>query len=193
MTRACFFTWSDRETIMRAALVAEKLTQRYFDLREDEWVRNPYGVYTQRDVHKSLHEPDVFANLVMYDSPRKKTGHEAKDKRFGIILHDPNILLALLRSSCHDLWTLGLFILTHELIHITRFRRYGVNFFADIEQRDEEERVVHEMTRDILRGTTAFEYVLELYDNQARFLAADLPRHTHTMEVMKDADLRVSV
>ncbi len=191
--RSCFFTWSDRQVIMRATLVAEDLTRRYFDMREDEWIRNPYGVYTQRDVHESLHEAGVFANVVMYESPIKKKGQKEREKRFGIILQDPNILLALLRSSCHDLWTLGLYILTHELVHITRFRKYGVDFFADVAQRIREEKVVHEMTRDILRGTAAFDYVLELYDKQVSWPVSDLPLDTKTMEVMKDADLRVSV
>lgn len=189
----CFFTGSDRQIIMRAALVAERLTERYFDLREDEWVRNPYGVYTQRDVHESLHEPNVFANVVMYGTHVKKSGGKDKEKRFGIILQDPNILLALLRSSCNDLWTLGLYILTHELVHITRFRKYGVDFFADVAQRDKEEQVVHEMTRDILRGTTPLDYVLELYDKQVRWPISEPPLHSETTEVVKDADLRVSV
>ena len=191
--RSCFFTGSDRQIIMKASLVAEELTRRYFDLPGDEWVRHPYGLYTQRDVHESLHEPGVFANVVMYERPLKEKGQRGRERRFGIILQDPNILLTLLRSTCHDLWTLGLYILTHELVHITRFRKYGVDFFADVSDRSKEEQVVHELTRDILRGTTAIDYVLELYDKQVRWSVPDLPTHTKTMEVIKDADLRVSV
>ena len=78
-------------------------------------------------------------------------------------IQDPNILRALLRSYEHDLWTLGLFVLTHELIHIVRFRRFGVDFFATTRERDREEDLVHGITREVLAGVTNTDYVLGLY------------------------------
>jgi hypothetical protein len=79
-------------------------------------------------------------------------------------------LLALLRSSLHDLWTLGLFILTHELVHIIRFRKYGADFFACVQERDKEEKLVHDITREILSGVTNTDYLLKLYDSQLTLL-----------------------
>jgi len=161
-----FFTGPDKQTIGKAALLAEGLTQRYFGLPRDEWTRDPYGVFTRRDIHESLHEPDIFAHVVMYDKRRNSRGKDGGDKRYGVVLQDPNILRALLRASCNDLWALSLFILTHELVHITRFRRFGVNFFGNVYERDREEQLVHGLTRDILKGVASIDQVLAIYDRQ---------------------------
>lgn len=162
MVSSGFFTGSDRSTIKRAGALAETLTEKYFDLPKDEWNRNPYGILTRKEVGKTLHQADAFANVITFADPRKKD-HEDGSRKYGIVLQDPNILRALLRSHEHDLWTLGLFVLTHELIHIVRFRRFGVDFFASIQERDREEEVVHGITREVLAGVTNTDFVLGLY------------------------------
>jgi hypothetical protein len=161
-----YFTTSDRWVIQRAAFLAEGLTQRYFGLAEDVWRRKPYGIFTLKEVNNSLCNPDAFANVIRLKSPRGHQDEGRQRDRYGIVLHDPNILLALLRSACPDLWTLGLFVLTHELTHIVRFREHDVDFFASQEDRDKEEQAVHGMTREILSGVTNTDYVLHLYESQ---------------------------
>ena len=166
MTRTVYFTASDRVTIGKAASLAERLTVGYFDLAQDEWKRNPYGIFTRQDVGSSLYESDVFANVVRLKSNRPASGAQGPKERYGVLLQDPNILLALLRSPHNDLWTLGLFILTHELVHIVRFRRFNVDFFADVGGRDQEEKLVQGVTRKILSGVTNTDHVLDLYDRE---------------------------
>jgi hypothetical protein len=166
MSLAGFFTSADRTIISKAAALAEGLTGRYFDLPADEWNRNPYGIYTRKELDSAFYQPDIFAQVVRYQ-PARGSRATGKDPRYGIVLQDPNILLALLRSRSEDLWTLGLFILTHELIHIVRFRRDKVDFFAGASDRDREERVVRDITREILSGVTNTDYILSLYDRQA--------------------------
>lgn len=161
-----YFTKSDRWIIQRAAFLAEGLTQRYFGLSEDIWKRNPYGIFTLEEVNGALSSPNAFANVIRYESRRDTLGKDSRKYRYGVVLHDPNILLALLRSSRHDLWTLGLFVLTHELAHIVRFRNFGVDFFASETDRDNEEGAVHGMTREILSGVINTDYVLNLYESQ---------------------------
>ncbi len=161
-----YFTRSDRGVLQKAASLAEGLTQRYFGLAEDVWKRKPYGIFTLKDVNNSLCNPDAFANVIRFKPCHGHPSEERQTDKYGIVLHDPNILLALLRSACPDLWTLGLFILTHELTHIVRFREYDVDFFASEEDRDEEEDRVHGMTREILSGVTNTDYVLHLYDSE---------------------------
>lgn len=143
--------------------MAELLTQRYFGLAPDEWRRNSYGIFTRGEVDKTLHQSDVFAHVVRYGKKSPSSAERSKDCGYGIVLQDPNILLALLRSPGHDLWTLGLFILTHELTHIVRFRKFEVDFFAPAAERDTEEELVHGITREILRGVTNTDYLLGLY------------------------------
>ncbi|MBI5250864.1 MAG: hypothetical protein HY912_15360 [Desulfomonile tiedjei] len=145
--------------------MAERLTTGYFCLPQDEWRRNPYGVFTRKEVDVSLYEKDAFANVVRYRKPISRRPATCEEK-YGIVLQDPNILLALLRSSKHDLWSMGLFILTHELAHIVRFRKFGVDFFAAPEEAGTEERIVHDITREILAGVTNTDYIINLYQHQ---------------------------
>jgi hypothetical protein len=171
MTRTVSFTASDRITIGKAASLAERLTMRYFALPEDEWRRNPYGIFTRKDVDSALYESDVLANVIRFRT-QTRSGKEAQGEKYGVLLQDPNILLALLRSPRSDLWTLGLFILTHELVHIVRFRNCNVDFFADVECRDQEEKLVQGVTRKILSGVTNTDHVLDLYDREADLASA---------------------
>jgi hypothetical protein len=161
MGAAGLFTKSDLVTLGRAASLAEALTEDFFGLTLGEWRRNPYGVFTRKENLSTLHETNVFASVIRY--PARCDSERVRDHRYGIVLQDPNILLALLRSAEHDLWALGLFILTHELVHIVRFRRFGVDFFATVADRDREERVVHQVTREIFSGVTNMGHILSLY------------------------------
>ncbi len=186
MVSAGLFTKKDLTTIYKAASLAEKLTQNYFD-SADEWERNPYFLFTLEQVGSRLYETDAFANVVRLNS--KKSGES--QGRFGIILQDPNILRSLLRSQCHDLWTLSLFVLTHELIHIVRFRKYGVDFFASTDERGNEEEKVNAITREILAGAGNTDYIISLYENTLANSEVSIPRHTSGGSL--NADLRVSL
>jgi hypothetical protein len=161
MGAAGLFTKPDLVTLGRAASLAEALTEDFFGLTHGEWQRNPYGVFTRKETLSTLHEINVFASVIRY--PAGREARQRRDHRYGIVLQDPNILLALLRSTEHDLWALGLFILTHELVHILRFQRFGVDFFATVADRDREERVVHGVTREIFSGVTNMAHILSLY------------------------------
>jgi hypothetical protein len=163
-----YFTPSDLVTIDRATTLAEQLTLAYFNLPEDEWKANPYGIFTHKEVDKGLHHQDVFAHVFRYRRKASSARHGRDDHVYGIALQDPNILRALLRSADHDLWTLCLFTLTHELTHILRFRKFGVDFFAPVHQRDEEEGIVHAMAHEMLVGVANTDALLELYNQGAR-------------------------
>ncbi len=171
------FTVYDLNTIGRAAVLAQELAGDFFGLPRDEWIRNPYGVLTRKQIDPALYEADVFAQVVQYkhlDTSSVQTSRRPK-KDFGIILQDPHILRALLRSGPHDLWPLALYIMTHELIHIVRFRRRQAQFFSTVAERDKEERLVHGMTRDILAGIPIMESFPSPYGPDS-----DIPRDSFT-------------
>jgi hypothetical protein len=164
MISAGLFTQSDLRTITKAAALAETLTQRFFGLPEDGWKREPYTIFTRKEIGRRLYEQDAFAQVIRYEARPHQSHRKARKERFGVVLQDPNILMSLLRSTKHDLWTLMLFVLTHELIHIVRFSRYNVDFFAPIEDRDKEENLVHDMTTEILAGMDNTDELIALYD-----------------------------
>ncbi|MGB6063747.1 MAG: hypothetical protein WBG50_03000 [Desulfomonilaceae bacterium] len=173
------FTTADLRTISRAAALAEKLTQVYFDLAPDEWKVNPYTIFTHKQMGPPLYEQGVFAQVIRYQArvERSKTAQPGQRETYGVVLLDPNILLALLRSTMHDLWTLGLFILTHELTHIIRFRKCQADFFAPVEYRDREEKRVHGITQEILAGVTNTDHILGLYENRLHEALRIKPYH----------------
>lgn len=166
MGTGALFTRSDLSTIERASVLAEDMTGEYFNLAADEWKRNPYGIFTRKEVERPLDEESVFAQLVRLRPGRVRPRERERGESFGIILQDPTILRALLRSTLQDLWTLVLFILTHELIHIVRFRRFSVDFHAPEAEREREEKLVHAITRDILAGVANTDDVLKLYQSR---------------------------
>jgi hypothetical protein len=105
-----------------------------------------------------------FAQVIRYKTS-KRTCKETNCERYGVVLLDPNILFALLRSVEYDLWSLLLFVLTHELVHIVRFRKFNIDFHAlDLEKEKEEQRV-HRITREILAGSKNTDYIFKLYEN----------------------------
>jgi len=174
MVSAGLFTKSDISVVLKASALAERLTESFFGLSPDEWKRNPYSLFTLKEIGHSLHEEGVFANVIRYPVRTRKPEKTAKD-RYGIVLQDPNILSALLRCCNVDFWSLILFVLTHELVHICRFDRFGADFFAGKSDRDKEEDLVHNITREILSGTENTEKILRLYDG--RFVPGALDRH----------------
>jgi hypothetical protein len=166
MGTGALFTPSDLSTIERASVLAEAMTGEYFNLAADEWKRNPYGIFTLKEVVRPLEGERIFAQVVRLKPGRGQSRDRNQGESFGIILQDPAILRALLRSTLHDLWTLVLFILTHELIHIVRFRRFSVDFHAPEVEREREEKLVHAITRDILAGVANTDDLLKLYQSR---------------------------
>jgi hypothetical protein len=167
MVPSGLFTSTDLATIFRAASVAEKLTGTFFDFANDEWTRNPYGVFTRKAVDSTLYREDVFAQVVLCSARRPATAKVPMEAGFAIVLQDPTILRALLRAGSPDLWTLMLFVLTHELVHIVRFRKFQVDCLAPASEteREKEEQVVHALTRKILAGVTNTDLLLRRYES----------------------------
>ncbi len=163
MGAAGLFTGSDMMTICRAASLAERLTEKHFDLDKDHWKSEPYTIFTLKQVNRGLYEPDVFANVIRYKARVDQKAKPVPADRYGIVLQDPNILRALLRQSHHDLWTISLFVLTHELIHVVRFKKFNVDFFAEPGTRHAEENLVQSITREILSGVTNTDQLLAMY------------------------------
>jgi hypothetical protein len=171
MTSEGFFTESDRFIVSRASLLAESLVVRYFDLAPDEWTKNPYSLFTWKETAPWLRDSNVLAQTVRIGPRKNGRNLQIRDDTscYGVLLQDPAILRTLLRPHKHDLWTLGLFVLTHELVHIVRFRRFEVDFCGSQEDREIEEKVVHNVTSEILSGVENTDKLLNLYESGSKF------------------------
>lgn len=165
MSSSALFTYSDLVTVWRAAALAERLTAEHFRFGHEEWTRRPYRLFTRKEVGDDLHDGSVFARLVQCEAKRGARASRTRRTSFGVLLMDPNILRAVLRSSQEDLWTLSLFIITHELIHIVRFDRKEADFHATGRDRENEERIVYGITGEILSGAANTELLMKRYEH----------------------------
>jgi hypothetical protein len=165
MSSPALFTSSDLLTVRRAAALAERLTADHFRFGHVEWTRRPYRLFTRKEVGESLESGAAFAHLVQCEPRHRESSSRKQRACFGVVLMDPNILRAVLRSSQEDLWTLSLFIMTHELIHIVRFDRKEADFHATGRDRDDEERIVYGITGEILSGAANTELLTRRYEH----------------------------
>jgi len=81
-------------------------------------------------------------------------GRELKSAQYDlyrICLQDHNILSTLDQESKLSLLPLLIYVITHELVHIIRFSQFHQLFDATTEEKEQEEKRVHSLTRQILQ------------------------------------------
>ncbi len=101
-----------------------------------------------------------------------------------ICVQDHLVIKALKRDSDLQLLPLMVYTFVHELIHVVRFGRFLQLFDLSPEKRDEEEELVHSLTRKILWKVPlqGLKYVIDCYKE---FQPAD------SWEEVRDAYLRI--
>jgi len=154
------------DTVSEALDIAEDATTNFFKLSSAQWNRHRYEV---RTVSSWIWEeaPD-WAFAVLHRAARaEETIFVPSSRRdyYFICLQDRRILEALSRDGRLRLLPLLVYVLTHELVHIVRFSSFLQRFMAGAEDRNREERVVHDTTHRILDRLPmpALDYVLNSY------------------------------
>jgi hypothetical protein len=149
-----------------ALYVAEHSCADHFKLGGQAWKRLRFELGTRAQLRPREVAPWALAKLARYEAspvrPRED-GH-----LYRICLQDGAILDVARRDGL-DLLGLLTYVLTHELVHVVRFRRFEQLFEAGERQRRDEERRVHQLTYDILRplrAPAALSPVLDLYAGQ---------------------------
>jgi len=132
----------------RAVNVSEDIISDYFRLTTDYWIRNPYEVKTLKDAGDVDIPEGVYAHLLKYG----KVLHEkdsGTDNRhlYRILVYDHRIL-EVTGGSEPLLWPFLVYVMTHELVHITRFSKFEC--MVSQEDKTAEEEKVHELTNEIL-------------------------------------------
>lgn len=137
---------------------SEHLT-RFYRIAPREFFHFSYDVLTEKDIPADARLDGVFAETLSYT-------HRDTDRDFyRIHLFDHPILEALSRRpDAPALYPFLLYILTHELIHISRLSRLDLENPTD-EERALEEETVHRLTRDVLAPETSvpLDKVADLY------------------------------
>ena len=151
---------------------AEKFVLRHFRLTEDDLRKNKYEVKTLAFLQKHEVKNGAFAHLCKYAYEKPATGApEAKEgfDFYRICLQDDSILDAVARANSFiKLSPLMLYIAVHELIHVLRFSNGTIDFEAPQEEKEREEKIVHNLTRDALRSCRQndMDIVLDCFSSQ---------------------------
>ena len=146
---------------------AEELTGNHFKLSTTDWKRFKYDVKTLKDLDSNEISNEAFATLSKYTCQNESFDFGQRTFSFyKICLQDHNILKALKRDPAISFEGLLLYIAVHELIHIIRFNKFVTLFESDEATKQEEERIVHTTTSDILRASRLFkdDLVLARYE-----------------------------
>lgn len=152
--------------VSEALAVAEESTGDFYKFSLAQWKRHQYDVKTLSSLGKNEISPYAFA--LLNKSTRAVDSFESKTKRrdfYFICLQDHRILKALRRDKELGLLSLLTYIFTHELVHIVRFCNFSQRFDASGKERENEEKIVHATTFEILENLSIprLDYVLDSY------------------------------
>ena len=152
------FNQAQLHQVQEAVSVSEDLVSDYYKMSSIQWLRSRYEVRTARDldVHEVVEGP--FAQVLGYRGcPRDTSLGSANFDFYRICIQDSAILLAI-DQSVVDLkfFPFLLYVIVHELVHIVRFARFQQIYSCACEAdcAREEELIVHDITRKILKGIT---------------------------------------
>jgi hypothetical protein len=134
---------------------AEKLVTRYFRMTGEELKKNKYDVKTLAYLEQHEIEEGAFAHLCKYSYEKPDSLPEKTEEGFDfyrICLQDNIILDAIERANPFIKFNpLMLYIAVHELIHVMRFGNGAIDFNARLDEKEREEQIVHNLTRNALQ------------------------------------------
>ena len=134
-----------------AVALAEELVSNHYKLSATQWLRRTYDVRTAVDLAPEEIVAGPFAQVIRYEG--RKADADLRSESFDfykICLQDHAILETLDKTPALALFPFGLYIITHELIHIVRFTKFLQRFVVTDEERHIEEVRVHDKTHEIL-------------------------------------------
>ena len=144
-----YFLPSHLELLDDAVVVSEDIISDYFALTVGYWAKNPYEVKTLKEAGPVEIPSGAYAHLMKYGNlfDEKVSGADSK-QLYRILIYDPRIL-EVTKGRENVLWPFFIYIMAHELIHITRFSRFECA--VDAEDKCREEEKVHCLTNSVLR------------------------------------------
>lgn len=149
--------------------ISEDAIGEYYKFSTAQWKRHLYDVKTLSSLRKDEICQHAFASLNKGSRATSYFDSRTKKRDFYFIcLQDHIVLNALKRDKELSLLPLLVYVCTHELIHIVRFCNFFTGFEVPITRREEEEKIVHATTFEILRDLSIqkLDYVLDSYKNK---------------------------
>ncbi len=137
--------------VNQAAAMAEELVSNHYKMSLTEWKRPRYDFKTLADLDPDEIVDGPLAQIIRYEGkPRHAFLNSSTYDFYKICFQDHAIVKLLAQNPSIMLFSLVLYIATHELIHIVRFSKFLQNFHASPDEKQTEEKRVHEKTHEIL-------------------------------------------
>ncbi len=165
------FSPEELKVVNNSVAMAEELVSNEYKLSSSQLLRLNYDVKTLVDLADEEIVDDHFAQILRYTEKKKNDLIDAPVNDFyKICLQDHSIIKALRQDRELDLFAFVLYVVSHELIHIIRFRWFLQHFDAPLREKDEEEMRVHAKTCEILYKVNIdhLKPVLKFYENWRR-------------------------
>jgi hypothetical protein len=142
------------EIVTDATEMAEELVSDHYKMSASQWLRSVYDIKTLADLTPDEIVQGAYAQIIRYEGkPQKGALGSSTFDFYKICIQDHSILSTLEDAPDIKLSPFSLYIVTHELIHVVRFKKFLQNFSASPQETMNEEKRVHDTTRDILRKT----------------------------------------
>ena len=148
--------------------MAEELASDYYKMSTSQWLRSVYDIKTLADLKPNEIIQGPYAQIIRYEGkPRDNLLGSSLYDFFKICIQDHSILSTLDQSPHIELLPFTLYIVTHELIHIVRFKNFLQSFTASPQETMAEEKRVHDATHEILTDVrvSGLPDVFEFYRN----------------------------
>lgn len=165
MERQCFDYWQIHQ-LDQAIDISEDIVGDYFKISTSQWRHYRYDIRSLKDLLPEEIIDTAYAQILKYTQhPQERFRGSFRGEYFKVCLQDHVILRTL--NTCKNLLFVPfmIYIVTHELIHIVRFAKFIQSFLASQKERDKEEQIVHELTRELLkkRKISGMEEVLRFF------------------------------
>lgn len=143
----------DEITVLNRSIeIAEELVSDHFKISTSEWKRYRYDIQTLAHLNETEITDLAFAQIRRYlRCPDQRLRGSNPGDFFKICLQDHVIRRAMAKDDAIAMLPLGLYIMTHELIHVIRFTRFLQSFDASESEREAEEQRVHAQTYSLLQ------------------------------------------
>ena len=153
-------------TVSEALGIAEDKTGDFYKFSFGQWKKHRYDVKTRSSLHHDEISGLAFAMLNKCSRIISRCDSRTRKRDYYYIcLQDHSILKALKRDRDLSLMPLMVYIFTHELVHIVRFCNFYQRFEMRGKGREDEEKIVHHTTFEILKDLALpkLDYVLDAY------------------------------
>ena len=146
--------FSPREfTLIDKALeISEDASCNYYHISASNWKKYGFEISHLAQLSREEITDQCLAQISRYIRvPEHRLPGDFPRDYYRVCLQDHNILQVVEREKRVELFPLLIYILTHELVHIIRFRKFQQRFDVGPEEKEIEEQKVHQATFNILK------------------------------------------